>query len=101
MGYFIKIKKIMVFQTIKYRQGEKKARVALKRIFGIGSHFANQICDSLGISNQKVKGLSSAQLDKLSYFITNNYFFGHDLKNIIQQDKKRLKHIRAFRGIQK
>ena len=91
----------MVFQIIKYRQGNKKTRVALKRIFGIGSHFSNQICDTLGISNQKVKDLSSTQLDKLSSFITNNYFFGHDLKNIIQQDKKRLKLIRAFRSKQK
>lgn len=90
----------MVFQIIKYRQGNKTTRVALKRIFGIGSHFANQICDTLGISNQKVKDLSSTQLDKLSSFITNNYFFGHDLKNIIQQDKKRLKLIKAFRGTQ-
>ena len=91
----------MVFQIIKYRQGDKKTRVALKRIFGIGPHFANQICDTLGISNQKVRDLNSTQLDKLSSFITNNYFFGHDLKNIIQQDKKRLKLIQAFRGKQK
>ena len=83
-------------ELIKYRQGDKKVRVALKRIFKIGSHFANQICDTMGISDQKVKDLSSAQLDKITSFITNNYFFDHALRAMIQQDKKRLKKIGAF-----
>lgn len=91
----------MIFQTIKHRQTEKTVRVALKKIFGIGSHLSNQICDTLGISNHKVKELTANQADRISSIITNNYFFGHELKKIIKTDIKRLKEIRSFRGIYK
>jgi small subunit ribosomal protein S13 len=88
----------MVFQKIKHRQENKKVRSALEKIFGIGPSVSNQICDLVGISNQKVKDLTNAQIEKLSNVITNNYFFGADLKRLIQRDINRLNSIGCFRG---
>jgi len=93
-------KKTMVFQTIKYKHENREVRIALRAIFGIGPHFSNQICDIIGISNQRVQDLSPQQIDKISALITTNYFFGHELQKIIQTDIKRLKDIRSFRGTQ-
>jgi small subunit ribosomal protein S13 len=84
---------------IKNRQGNKRVRIALRKIFGIGPTLANQICDILGISDHKVKNLTSLQTDRISYLITNNYFFGHELKKMIKNDIQRLKDIRSFRGV--
>jgi small subunit ribosomal protein S13 len=88
----------MVFQTIRYRQATKKVRIALTKIFGIGTPLANNICDSVGISNQKINELSSAQIDRISSLITNRYFYGSELKKIIKADKQRLMKIGAFRS---
>lgn len=84
-----------------YRKKTKKTRIALKSIFGIGPYLANHICDTVGISTQKVQNLTSSQLDLISKILTNNYFFGHELKQIINTDIKRLKNIKSFRGILK
>nr|YP_010470429.1 ribosomal protein S13 [Tetraselmis marina]UVF37917.1 ribosomal protein S13 [Tetraselmis marina] len=91
----------MVFQTVKYRQENKKVRIALKKVFGIGSHFANQICDTVGISNQKVNQLTPRHIDKISSILTNSYFFSSELKKIIKNDIYRLQKIRSFRGMKK
>lgn len=88
----------MVFQTIRYRQANKKVRVALTNIFGIGKNLANHICDTVGISNQKIHELTSSQIDRLSALITNQYFYGSELKKIIKADRQRLKKIGAFRA---
>ena len=88
----------MVVQFIKRRQGKKLTRIALTKLFGIGNTLSNQVCDTLGISNQKLKDLNSNQLDRLSSLLTNNYFVGHELKKIIKMDTKRLKNIKCFRA---
>lgn len=91
----------MVFQTIRYRQATKKVRIALTNIFGIGTFLANNICDNIGISNQKINELSSVQIDRISSLITNRYFYGSELKKIIKADKERLTKIGAFRSKKK
>nr|QGP70644.1 ribosomal protein S13 [Tetraselmis sp. CCMP 881] len=88
----------MVFQTIRYRQANKKVRRALTNIFGIGPNLANHICDTVGISNQKINELTSSQIDRISSLITNQYFYGSELKKIIKADKQRLTRIGAFKG---
>lgn len=88
----------MDFQSIKSRQSKKQTRIALRYIFGIGPHLANQICDIVGISNQKVSNLTTNQIDRISLLLVNNYFVGHELKKMIQNDIKRLKKIGCFRG---
>lgn len=91
----------MVFQKIRYRQENKKVRIAIQKIFGIGPNLASQICNTVGISNQKVKNLTNTQIDALSNVITNNYFYGSDLKRLIKSDINRLISIRCFRGFKK
>jgi small subunit ribosomal protein S13 len=87
----------MIFQTIKYRQENKKVRIALQKVYGIGPHLANQICDIVGISTQKVKDLNPSQIDHLSSIITNNYYIGSELKRILKADIQRLQRIQSFR----
>lgn len=91
----------MVFQTIRYRQERKKVRIALTKIFGIGYHFANQICDNVGLTDQRVNQLSVRQIDHISAILTNDYFIGSELKKIIKNDIYRLKKIQSFRGATK
>nr|YP_009720870.1 ribosomal protein S13 [Scherffelia dubia]QGP70670.1 ribosomal protein S13 [Scherffelia dubia] len=88
----------MVFQKIRYRQENKQVRIALQKIFGIGPSLSNHLCDLVGISTQKVKDLSNAQIEKLSSTVTNQFFFGADLKRLIKTDINRLSSIGCFRG---
>lgn len=90
----------MVFQTIIHRKKNKKTRIALRDIFGIGPHSANLLCDIVGISNQKVHELGSQQIDRISSVLTNSFFFGSELKKLIKSDIQRLQDIKAFRSRQ-
>lgn len=72
--------------SVYVRQTHKKTRIALRAVFGIGPHLANQICDIAGVSNQKIKNLTPSQIDKIQTILNNNYFFGSELKKMIKAD---------------
>ena len=85
---------------LKQKQENKKARIALRKIFGIGPHLANNICDIIGISDQKIKEVKRREMDRIVSMLTNSYYIDNELKKIIQADIERLKKIHCFRGIQ-
>ena len=79
---------------------KKKINKALCKVYGLGNHLSNQICDDLGISAAlKVKQLSPSQIDVLNRVIPQTYLMGAELQGEIRRRKERLVMISTYRGI--
>ena len=77
-----------------------KIRVALSRIYGIGSSKSSQACDQLGLSSTvKVSQLTRIQIDRLIQLIAQNHLIDTELKRLVYNDIKRLQQIGAYRGL--
>nr|YP_009710038.1 ribosomal protein S13 [Coleochaete scutata]QFU80143.1 ribosomal protein S13 [Coleochaete scutata]QIQ23007.1 ribosomal protein S13 [Coleochaete scutata] len=75
-------------------------RMALTRIYGIGSSRASEICYALGLSETiRVKRLTQFQIRQLTLYIENNFFINRDLNEIITKDMKRLRTVGCYRGL--
>lgn len=75
-------------------------RIALTRIYGIGSHRASEICYTLGFTETiPVKELTQFQIRQLTLYIENNFFITRDLHEIIIKDIKRLRIVGCYRGL--
>lgn len=78
----------------------KGLAVALTYIFGIGRSAALKILAGAGVpENKKAKDLSSQETGLLRELIEKNYKIEGDLRREIGGNIKRLKDIRAYRGI--
>ena len=79
---------------------EKRVEVALTYIYGIGQVRANQILHEVKIDpNTRVKDLSEDQLSKIREYVDTNYVVEADLSREVTGNIKRLKEIKAYRGI--
>ncbi len=79
---------------------DKRIEISLTYIYGIGRVTAKKILNSLKISlNTRTKDLSPDEEAKLRDFIQKNYKIEGDLKREILGNIKRLKEIKAYRGI--
>ena len=79
---------------------EKRIEIALTYIYGIGRNTANKILNSIKINKDKrVKDLTADEESKLREFIQKNYKIEGDLKREVLGNIKRLKEIKAYRGI--
>ena len=77
-----------------------QVRVALSRIYGIGSSKSSQACDQLGLSSTvKVNQLTRIQIDRLIQLIAQNHLIETELKRLVSNDIKRLQQIGAYRGL--
>ena len=77
----------------------KKINVALCEIYGIGKTLSLKICNQLGLNeNVKFNQLNDAQIEKISQLINENFYFGTELKQILQKHKKRLVRISCYKG---
>jgi small subunit ribosomal protein S13 len=78
----------------------KKVKIALQSIFGIGPQRALEICERCKIDpERRVNALTEADIGSLNSTIQNNYVVEGDLRRQVQQDIRRLQHIKAYRGI--
>ncbi len=78
----------------------KKVKISLTYIFGIGPKRAEEIIQNTGIDGEKrVKELTEEELGKIAAFIQKNYKIEGDLKQEIAQNIKRLIDINCYRGI--
>lgn len=78
----------------------KKVKVALRSIYGIGPMRALEICERCKIDpERRVNALTEADIGTLNSTIQNNYVVEGDLRRQVQQDIRRLQHIKAYRGI--
>lgn len=79
---------------------EKKIAYALPYVFGIGPTLAVKILKEAGIDgNIRAKDLTEAQQDKLRAIVEKAYKTEGDLRREIMSNIKRLKDIKAYRGV--
>ena len=77
----------------------KPIRIALRYIYGIGSHHAEMILKEANIDGQATANkLAEDQLAQLAGIIENNYVIEGVLRRQIAQNIARLRDIRCYRG---
>ena len=78
----------------------KRTVIGLTYIFGIGKSKAHEICQNTHIDeNKKIKDLGEEEFDKMRNYIEKKTKVEGNLKLIINQNIKRLKEIKSYRGI--
>lgn len=79
---------------------EKRVEVALTYIYGIGLVRAKQILQAISVDpNTRVKDLTEDQLSKIREYVDTNYVVEADLSREVTGNIKRLKEIKAYRGL--
>nr|WCO87436.1 ribosomal protein S13 [Myricaria elegans]WRQ18415.1 ribosomal protein S13 [Myricaria laxiflora] len=79
---------------------DKKVKIALTKIDGIGPKKAIQVCYRLGISdNIKIKELTKYQIEKIEQMISQDHVVHWELKRGERADIERLISISCYRGI--
>ena len=78
----------------------KRVKVALTYIYGIGSTIANEICKNVGISDDKrVNKLTDDEVLKIREYIENKYKVEGDLRSEVSLNVKRLTDLGTYRGL--
>ncbi len=79
---------------------DKRVWVSLTSIYGLGEVTAKKICKGSNIDETVfVKDLSESELDRIRKYIEENCNVEGELRQRLFRDVKRLKDIRAYRGI--
>ena len=79
---------------------DKRVEIGLTYIYGIGRSRSNDILESTGISpDKRVYDLTESEISELRQAIDRGYRVEGDLRRKVQQDIRRLKDIRCYRGI--
>ncbi len=78
----------------------KRVQIALTYIFGIGRTKARQICDKVGLPNERrVSELSDGELARIREMIDNEYRVEGDLRRDVAMNIKRLMDLGCYRGL--
>ena len=78
----------------------KRVKVALTYIYGIGTTTANEICKVVGISDDKrVNKLADDEVLKIREYIENKYKVEGDLRSVASLNIKRLTDLGTYRGL--
>lgn len=78
----------------------KRVKVALTYIYGIGTTTANEICKVVGISDDKrVNKLADDEVLKIREYIENKYKVEGDLRSEASLNIKRLTDLGTYRGL--
>lgn len=79
---------------------EKRLEVALTYIYGIGLVTSQKMLEELKIDgNTRVKDVPETDLTKIREYIDKNITVEADLSRIVSGNVKRLKEIKAYRGL--
>jgi small subunit ribosomal protein S13 len=79
---------------------EKRVEIALTYIYGIGLTRSQQTLKAVNIDpNTRVKDLDESQLGSLREYIDTNFVVEADLNREVSGNIKRLKEIKAYRGL--
>jgi small subunit ribosomal protein S13 len=79
---------------------DKKLKVSLTYIYGIGQSTAEDLIEQLNLDGEQfVEDVDSADLTKIRSYIEKNYQVEGELKQKRFRNIKRLKDIRCYRGI--
>jgi small subunit ribosomal protein S13 len=78
---------------------EKKAKIALTYIYGIGSFAAEQILEKVGIDpDKRTKDLTQEEIGALKKEIEASHKVEGELRQVLKQNINRLKDIKSYRG---
>ena len=78
----------------------KRVKIALTYIYGIGSTIANEICKGVGISDEKrVNKLTDEEVLKIREYIGSKYKVEGDLRSEASLNIKRLTDLGTYRGL--
>ena len=78
----------------------KQVQVALTYIYGIGPKASADILVTARVEpTVRIKDLTDAELSHLQEIITNNYTVEGELQRVVTGNIKRLKDIKAYRGL--
>jgi small subunit ribosomal protein S13 len=79
---------------------QKRVEIALTYIHGIGRTTATQICDRIGIPNERrVNDLTEDELMRIREVIDNEYTVEGDLRRETAMNIKRLMDMASYRGL--
>ena len=78
---------------------DKKIRIALTYVYGIGQHRSDLILDTAGIDKErKANELTADEVGKIQSVIDASYKVEGDLRREVGENIKRLKEINSWRG---
>ena len=78
----------------------KRVKVALRYIYGIGQTTANKICKDVGIEDEKrVSKLTDEEVLKIREYIEGKYKVEGDLRSDVSLNIKRLTDLGTYRGL--
>jgi len=79
---------------------QKRVEIGLQYIYGIGSHKAKEICNTLKIpSARRVHELTDDEVLKIRELIDESYKVEGDLRREVSMNIKRLMDLRCYRGL--
>lgn len=79
---------------------DKQVQIALTYIYGVGPHIAGLILQATKIDpTVRVKDLTEAELQRIRDEITTHYTVEGELQRVVTTNIKRLKEIKAYRGL--
>ncbi len=79
---------------------DKKVRISLTYIFGIGSTLSSDILQQTKIDPEKrVKDLTEDEIEKMRKIVNLKYKVEGDLRSEVVQNIRRLKDISTYRGL--
>lgn len=78
----------------------KKIKIALLYIYGVGPKIAGDILKSTEIDpERKAQDLKDEETSKLANYIQSNYKVEGELRRQVSQDIRRLSEIKSYRGM--
>ena len=78
---------------------QKKLKIALTYVYGIGNKVSNDICLKANVdSNARVQDLSESEIKSISDVISSSYTVEGDLRREISANIKRLKDLGTYKG---
>ncbi|RMF14620.1 MAG: 30S ribosomal protein S13 [Alphaproteobacteria bacterium] len=78
----------------------KRVEIALTYIYGIGRTRAREICEKLGIPEERrVQDLSEAEVIRIRELIDQEYVVEGDLRREVAMNIKRLMDLGCYRGL--
>ena len=79
---------------------EKQVQIALTYVYGIGPKFAKDILKKANVDPiVRVKDLTESEIGEISDIISNNYLVEGELQRVVTGNIKRLKDVKAYRGL--
>ena len=79
---------------------QKKLKIALTYVYGIGNKVSNDICSKANVdSNIRVQDLSESEIKNISDVISSSFLVEGDLRREVSGNIKRLKDLGTYRGV--